>query len=457
MIDDDAVASLTRFDTMLRDISDKWKGLTVRVRVAFVRTLTGGEDTSADGADAVKWMQMQMEAAAKVFPDKFTWDPRTRSATGSMGSLSDAERLRVTAEASRALRAELDAQADAAGKASKAVRDAADNQDKAAQATARFEAQLASLNERLASREMSTAQVDTLAEAFNRGKESVRSLLETLNTADAVTRVVDRARFMTAMVAEYGQAWRGADMLTREHTDHLQKTEDKMRAVRTEMEKLLQATKEETKALEAASEKFRPGVRIPMEPSGPVPETAMGAPQGGRVPAKVWEWLGGQNEDSAAGAMIAAMQKIGGAVDSAVDRWTAKMVVFRGFFGEIMRAIVAEAIRAFARMAAIRIFEKVLEIAGGGGGGGDAISQIKQGVKSGNAIPLTSFGSPAQGRQSGDSASLASSGDGRVPRGTNTTIVNVSALDLGTVVDRIRSPFGALRMALEDAQDAGRA
>jgi hypothetical protein len=36
-------------------------------------------------------------------------------------------------------------------------------------------------------------------------------------------------------------------------------------------------------------------------------------------------------------------------------------------------------------------------------------------------------------------------------------VLNVNALDLGTVADRTRSPFGAIRLALEDALDSGRA
>lgn len=451
MLDESTIATLSRFDRMMKDVADRWNGFTIKIRVGIVRAVGGPEDTSGAGADAANWWQLQAQAAANLFPDRFQWDAQRRLASGSMSGLNDSERMRVNTEASRLLTEQENARAQAEAAAAKATQDAADKTDIAAAAARRFESTLQSLNERLSSRDLTTAQIDRLALAFNAGRESVRSLLEQLNTAEAVTKVVDRARFLVALVHDYGEGWRGADALTRTATDRLGTTEEKMRAVREHMTKLLEVTKQEVEQMG----KLRPtGPGRTLEPGPRAPDVPRGAiPSGGGVPAKVFDWIGQQGRDVGADALIGVLQKIGAETDKSIDRWTAKFTVFRGFFGDLMQWLVAAAMKAFAKILEMQIFNAVLSmftnVATGGvsaGAGGGA----------GPRFPAQQPFSMSPVAQDVATMSGSTGARGRVSRGTSVTI-NVSALDLGAVSDRMRSPFGALRLALEDALDSGRA
>jgi hypothetical protein len=441
-LDDDTIASLHRFDEMMKGLSDKWKGFTVSIRVGVVNAFTPGKDSERALVDA------EIAAAKRMFP--------TRIGTGTTGevlqainNMGDLDRLRLMRQAeddlAAATKAADEARAKSSAEATAKIQAAAKKADEAAQAARRFESELASLEQRLSSRDMSTEQIDRLASALNAGSASTRSLLVQLHTADAVMRVVDRARFMAEMVKAYGDNWVGADMLTRQHTDHLRTTEEKLRAVRQEMDKLLGGAKGVDSALQGIAT-LRLAPKSQLSPSGQVPNVPMATPQGGLASGSVWEWLGSQESaNSGSSTAISAMERITAAVESNVDRWTQKLTIFRGFFGDVMQIILQEAVKTFTRMAALKLFETVLSA--GGTGTAAAINQ-----SGGAGIPYGPTLDAAT--QVVDGASAARSASPAVSRGT--TIINVNALDLGTVNDRFNSPFGALRLALEAAQDAGR-
>ena len=71
---------------------------------------------------------------------------------------------------------------------------------------------------------------------------------------------------------------------------------------------------------------------------------------------KVFDWIGQQGRDVGADALIGVLQRSApGRTSRSIDfRWTAEVLVFRGFFGDLMRWLVAAAAKAFAKILGCR-------------------------------------------------------------------------------------------------------
>lgn len=457
-LDSETLAKLHAIDLTLRDLKEKWEATEIKIKVAFVTSLDrlvnpGGAGPTQEEIENAAWTRAKITASEQLYGH------------GYMPGAPQEERTKVALLAADMMAAAEMKTAQASAKAADEMQAAADAARRQKSEAEKLDAAVASLQERLTSSDMGRAQIDALAEGYNRGTQSIRSLLEELNTPAAVEKVIDRARFLVGLMDEYGASWKGADFFTRAQTDHLGTTEDKLRAVNAAMLKMLEISKDETKEIEkqqlariaevakGAHDRARGALTV-----GPLAaDLGTSTPLDQGADARVFEFFGQiHDEANDMGAMWThVLEGMTQDLDSQASRWADKLVAFDGIWGDLMRTMLTEWIRTMERMAATWLFNLVTSF---GGGAAAAAGGAGAGIGMGTSVGFSLPGfTPSRGRgqalndgAASDSRRIA----GSVPRGT-TVELHVSTLDARSFRDSMDSPFGTVRQAFESAFESG--
>jgi hypothetical protein len=330
----------------------------------------------------------------------------------------------------------------------------AEADDKARAAAERLDKTVQDLTAHLNSSDFGKAKIEALALAFARGQESVRSLYVTMKDTSAVEGVVQRGNYIRELAKRYGDMWRTVDTVAVGHVEHLKSTADKIAAADDALGSFLSndvdardttksmtewlsrglitldgwndrasvfentmkrandeiarrrgakpdglenETPEQADARKRAREGFQP--KLPTtEPLPPAPEFRPSKGTGGGVGSDINDVIADTEKNlEAVNVWRAGLDAFDKDLATGVGRWTAQMIQFRGTFGNIVRAIVEDAIRQFLRLATLKILGRVLDFATGGvpipvpggGGAGDAVARtITGGVgRPVNALP----------------------------------------------------------------------
>jgi hypothetical protein len=336
----------------------------------------------------------------------------------------------------------------------------AEADDKARAAAERLDKTVQDLTAHLNSSDFGKAKIEALALAFARGQESVRSLYVTMKDTSAVEGVVQRGNYIRELAKRYGDMWRTVDTVAVGHVEHLKSTADKIAAADDALGSFLSndvdardttksmtewlsrglitldgwndrasvfentmkrandeiarrrgakpdglenETPEQADARKRAREGFQP--KLPTtEPLPPAPEFRPSKGTGGGVGSDINDVIADAEKNlEAVNVWRAGLDAFDQDLATGVGRWTAQMIKFRGTFGNIVHAIVEDAIRQFLRLETLKILGRVLDFATGGvpipvpggGGAGDAVVRtITGGVgRPVNALPST----PAEG------------------------------------------------------------